>query len=67
MFIFSQAVSLLQRVCRDRRGVTALEYAILAGLIVAAVVVAVGLFTPQIESAYSHLGSTVASATASAG
>ncbi len=67
MVAFSPAVFLLPRVCRDRRGVTVLEYAILAGAIVVAVVVAVRLFTPSIATAYSNLSSTVASATTSAG
>ncbi|MFA7439079.1 Flp family type IVb pilin [Castellaniella sp.] len=46
----------------DARGVSALEYAILAGLIVAAVVVGVGLFSNALENAFTILAGNVTTA-----
>ena len=48
---------------RDERGVTALEYAILAGLIVTAVVAGVTLLSTGLSSGFSNLAATVTSAT----
>ncbi len=64
MFYFYKALFMLQRVCRDRRGVTALEYALLAGAIAAAVVAAAGVFSGDLKTAYGQLGTQLTSITA---
>jgi len=51
--------SRIGRVFRDCRGVAALEYALLAGLIFAAVIAAGTLFGPQLSSAFNNLGSSI--------
>jgi len=58
---------LLNALKRDERGVSALEYAILAGVIVAAVVAGVGAFGKKIESGFENLGKQVDTATKSTG
>lgn len=50
---------LLQAFKHDERGVTSLEYVILAALVVAAVTVGGGLLQDIITSAFSETGSTV--------
>ena len=55
--------NLFKKLRRDERGVSALEYAILAGLIVAAVVTGVGLFTDGLETGFKNLAGTVTTAT----
>ncbi|PWF24118.1 Flp family type IVb pilin [Corticimicrobacter populi] len=54
---------LLNALKRDERGVSALEYAILAGVIVAAVVAGVGMFGEKIEAGFKNLGDQVDTAT----
>ncbi|MEQ4618681.1 MAG: Flp family type IVb pilin [Corticimicrobacter sp.] len=54
---------LLNALKRDERGVSALEYAILAGVIVAAVVAGVGAFGGKIENGFKNLGDQVDKAT----
>jgi len=49
---------------RDERGVSALEYAILAGLILTAVAAAVGVLSPSIKTAFQNLANSVTNATA---
>lgn len=51
-----------QSLLRDERGVSALEYAILAGLIVVAVTAGVGQFSGQLETAFGTLGTKVTDA-----
>ncbi len=63
MFSIGQATSLPRRIYRDRRGVTALEYALLAGAIAVAVVAAAGTFSGDLQGAYSQLGSRLTSST----
>ena len=48
---------------RDERGVTALEYAILAGIIVGAVVLGVSFLSSGIQSGFQNLSSQIVSAT----
>jgi pilus assembly protein Flp/PilA len=45
------------RIAKDRRGVAALEYGLLAALVAAAVVVGIGSFSGSLESAFTDLGS----------
>ncbi|TDV11674.1 Flp family type IVb pilin [Paraburkholderia caballeronis] len=50
---------------RDERGVSALEYAILAGIVIVAVVAAAGTLGDGIRSGFSNLASQITSATTS--
>jgi pilus assembly protein Flp/PilA len=52
---------------RDDRGVSALEYAILAGIIVGVLVTAVTAFGSSLSTAFSNLGSQVTNATTATG
>lgn len=53
-----------KKLVRDERGVSALEYAILAGVIVAAVAVGVGYLSDSLKTGFSNLSTTITSATA---
>lgn len=53
----------VKKFARDERGVTALEYAILAGIIVAAVVAGVGYLSDSLKTGFGSLSSTIVSAT----
>jgi pilus assembly protein Flp/PilA len=53
----------IKKFVRDERGVTALEYAILAGIIVAAVVTGVGYLSTSLKSGFGSLSSQIISAT----
>jgi len=53
----------VKKFARDERGVTALEYAILAGIIVAAVVAGVAFLSSGLKSGFQNLSSTIVSAT----
>jgi len=50
---------------RDERGVTALEYAILAGIIVAAVVAGAGYLSTGLKSGFASLSNQITSAASS--
>jgi pilus assembly protein Flp/PilA len=54
-------VSRIGRLVRDQRGIAALEYALIAGLIFAAVISAGKLFGPQLSSSFSNIGSSILS------
>lgn len=47
--------TLLKKLSRDERGVSALEYAILAGVIVVAVIAGFGTFGTELETALKTL------------
>jgi len=49
----------VSRVLRDERGIAALEYALIAGLIFAAVISAGHLYGPQLAQAMSNLGKSL--------
>ncbi|MDX5628495.1 MULTISPECIES: Flp family type IVb pilin [unclassified Brenneria] len=48
---------------KDERGVSALEYAILAGVIVVVVAAALGTFGTKLSTAFSNVGTAVENAT----
>ena len=55
---------MLQRVrntIRDNRGIAALEYALIAGLIFAAIIGATALLGSKLSTAFTHLGSSLTS------
>jgi len=49
----------LRALIRNNKGVAALEYALLAGLIFAAIIGAVAALGPSLSSAFANLGSTI--------
>lgn len=53
----------IQSLAHDERGVSALEYAILAGVIVGVVVTAVTAFGGDLTTAFQNLGTSVTTAT----
>jgi pilus assembly protein Flp/PilA len=52
----------IQSLVHDERGVSALEYAILAGMIVIAVGAAMGIFSGVLSDAFTLLGTKVTAA-----
>ena len=46
-------------VIRDNRGIAALEYALIAGLMFAAIIGATALLKPKLESAFTNLGTSL--------
>jgi len=48
-------------ILRDDRGIAALEYALIAGLIFAAIIAGGTLFQTQIKTAFTNLGSSLTS------
>jgi pilus assembly protein Flp/PilA len=55
-----------KKLVRDERGVSALEYAILAGVVVVAVVTAVGYLSDGLKTGFGNLSTTIGSVTAPA-
>ena len=52
-------VSALRRFARDRRGVTAMEYGLLTGLIALAIVSALSMFSTDVNQLFSYLSGTI--------
>ncbi len=50
---------LFARLARDRRGITALEYGLLIGLIALAIVGAVSLFSTNASQVFTHIANTI--------
>jgi pilus assembly protein Flp/PilA len=48
-------------VVQDKKGIAALEYALLAGLIFAAIIGATAALGPLLSSAFSNIGSSILS------
>jgi len=53
----------IRSLSRDERGVSALEYAVLAGIIIAAVVAGLKTFSGDIKTAFTNVGQKVVSET----
>lgn len=49
----------IRAMIRDNRGVTALEYALIAGLIFAAVIGATAALAPKLSSSFKNIGTTL--------
>jgi Flp pilus assembly pilin Flp len=47
---------------KNERGLAAIEYVIMAALMIAAVVAAVGLFAPQLNNAFTNMGNKLETA-----
>ncbi|MGF6932423.1 pilus assembly protein Flp/PilA [Paraburkholderia sp. UCT70] len=56
----------VKKFARDERGVTALEYAILAGIIVGAVVLGVGYLSGALKTGFGELSTQIGNATTAA-
>lgn len=46
-------------VARDKRGIAALEYALIAGLMFAAIIGATALLSGKLSTAFTHLGASL--------
>ncbi len=53
--MFTFVIATLRTVAQDRRGVTAMEYAIMGAAIVGAVTAAVAAFAPQLTAKFAAL------------
>jgi len=49
----------VRNILRDNQGIAALEYALIAGLIFAAIIGATALLGPKLQSAFSNLGQSL--------
>ena len=49
----------IARLARDQRGLTALEYGLLTGLIALAIVGAVSLFSTNANQLFTHIANTI--------
>lgn len=49
----------LRRFAHDRRGVTALEYGLLTGLIALVIVTALSMFSTNVNHLFTYLSSTI--------
>jgi pilus assembly protein Flp/PilA len=52
-------VCAVRRFARDRRGVTAMEYGLLTGLIALAIVSALSMFSTDVNQLFSYLSGTI--------
>jgi pilus assembly protein Flp/PilA len=53
----------LQRFISDESGATAIEYALIAALMAAAIITALGTFSSDMASAFSKIGTTLTTKT----
>ena len=51
----------LRNILKDTQGATAIEYALLAGLIAMAIMVAVSGFADEVNRLWTHVGTTISS------
>jgi pilus assembly protein Flp/PilA len=49
-------MSIFSRFLKDESGATAIEYSLIAALMAAAVITAMGALTPKVESAFTAIG-----------
>ncbi len=49
----------INQILRDKRGIAALEYALIAGLIFAALISASKLYGPQLQAALGNVGTSL--------
>jgi pilus assembly protein Flp/PilA len=54
-------LQIVRKAIRDNKGIAALEYALLAGLIFAAIIGATAALGPKLSSAFSNIGSSILS------
>jgi len=52
-------LQLVRNTFRDTKGIAALEYALIAGLMFAAIIGATALLTPSLKSAFTNLGTSL--------
>ncbi len=58
---------MFKRFLTDESGATAIEYALIAGLVFLAIVSAVHVYTERTEAMYTRIGDTVSTATNAGG
>jgi pilus assembly protein Flp/PilA len=54
-------LTFIRRVLRDNQGIAALEYALIAGLMFAAIIGATTALGPKLSSAFANLGTSLTS------
>ncbi len=54
-------LQLVRNIARDNKGIAALEYALIAGLIFAAIIGATALLGSKLSNAFTNLGSSLTS------
>jgi pilus assembly protein Flp/PilA len=52
-------LTFIRRVLRDNQGIAALEYALIAGLMFAAIIGATAALGPKLSNAFSNLGTSL--------
>ncbi len=52
-------VQLVRNIFRDNKGIAALEYALIAGLMFAAIIGATALLGPKLQTAFTNLGTSL--------
>ena len=52
-------MSIFNRFVKDESGATAIEYALIAALMAAAIITAIGTFSSDMASAFSKIGTTL--------
>ena len=65
--LYVSTVNVLHRLARDKRGASVIEYAILLGVIVGAVTVAVGTFGDNIQQAIQDISGRVTATVSTVG
>jgi pilus assembly protein Flp/PilA len=56
-------MSIFNRFVKDESGATAIEYALIAALMAAAIITALGTFSSDLSSAFSKIGTTLTTKT----
>ncbi|WMT87423.1 Flp family type IVb pilin [Pelagibacterium sp. 26DY04] len=59
-------MNLLKKFAADESGATAIEYGLIAALMAVAVIAAIGLLGPQLNSAFTDIGSALSTTAATA-
>jgi pilus assembly protein Flp/PilA len=54
-------LQLVRNIVRDNKGIAALEYALIAGLMFAAIIGATALLGPKLQGAFTNLGQSLIS------
>jgi pilus assembly protein Flp/PilA len=52
-------LQLVRNIVRDNKGIAALEYALIAGLMFAAIIGATALLGPKLSTAFTNLGTSL--------
>ena len=55
----SECLRLWPRLPHDRRAVTAIEYALIAGVLVATIIAGMNIYTADLSNYFSNIGSSI--------